>query len=127
MRETLKEIWRRHGMLLAITCAIILMQMVVGVLLWDRLPERMATHFSFHNEPDGWSSRGFAVFGMPLVLLFLHLMCVVLSSTPGNRTDRLSPKVQRLLLFIILAASLLVTVLCYGYALGAPFAIDRIV
>ena len=54
-----------------ITSAVILMQMLVGVLLWNRLPETMATHFDFHNEPNGWSSRTFAVFGMPLVLLGL--------------------------------------------------------
>ena len=114
-------------MLLVLTSAIILLQMLVGVLLWDRLPDPMATHFSFSNEPDGWSSRAFAVFGMPLLLLGLHYMCLLISCMPGNRADYVSPKVRRMLLLIVPAVSLLVTVLCYGYALGAPFAIDRIV
>ena len=114
-------------MLLAITSAVILLQMLVGVLLWNRLPETMATHFDFHNEPNGWSSRTFAVFGMPLVLLGLHWMCILLSGLPGFAKPEASPKLQRLLLLVIPAVSLLVTVLVYGYALGAPFAIDRIV
>lgn len=127
MKENLRKIWREHKMLLALSCAVILMQTVVGVLLWDRLPDTIARHFNFNNEPDGYSSKAFVVFGMPLVLVGLHLMCVVLSCTPGNRTDNLSPKVQRLLLLVVPAVSLLTMTLSYGNALGAPFAIDRMV
>lgn len=127
MKENLKELWRKHRMLLALSCAVILMQMVIGVLLWDRLPDRMATHFGVSNAPDGWSSKAFAVFGMPLVLLGLHLMIAVLGCIPGGRTDRLSPKVQRLFLLVVPAVSVLTMVLSYGYALGASFGINRIV
>ena len=49
MKEQTKKMWREHGMLLGITSAVILMQMLVGVLLWNRLPETIATHFDFHN------------------------------------------------------------------------------
>lgn len=127
MKTNLKEMWREHRMLLVLTSAIILLQMLVGVLLWDRLPDPMATHFNFHNEPDGWSSRPFAVFGMPLLLLGLHFMCLLLSCASNIQMQNVSSRVKSLMLMIIPAVSLLVTVLCYGYALGAPFAIDRIV
>lgn len=127
MKTNLKEMWREHRMLLVLTSAIILLQMLVGVLLWDRLPDPMATHFNFHNEPDGWSSKAFAVFGMPLLLLGLHFMCLMLSCASNIQMQNVSSRVKSLMLLIIPAVSLLVTVLCYGYALGAPFAIDRIV
>lgn len=127
MKTNLKEMWREHRMLLVLTSAIILLQMLVGVLLWDRLPDPMATHFNFHNEPDGWSSKAFAVFGMPLLLLGLHFMCLMLSCASNIQMQNISSRVKSLMLLIIPAVSLLVTVLCYGYALGAPFAINRIV
>ena len=127
MKTNLKEMWREHRMLLVLTSAIILLQMLVGVLLWDRLPDPMATHFNFHNEPDGWSSKAFAVCGMPLLLLGLHFMCLMLSCASNIQMQNISSRVKSLMLLIIPAVSLLVTVLCYGYALGAPFAINRIV
>ena len=127
MKTNLKEMWREHRMLLVLTSAIILLQMLVGVLLWDRLPDPMATHFDFRNEPDGWSSKAFAVFGMPLLLLGLHFMCLMLSCASNIQMQNISSRVKSLMLLIIPAVSLLVTVLCYGYALGAPFAINRIV
>lgn len=127
MKTNLKTMWREHKMLLVLTSAVILLQMLVGVLLWDRLPDPMATHFNFHNEPDGWTSKPFAVFGMPLLLLGLHIMCLLLSCMSNIQMQNVSSRVKSLMLMIVPAASLLVTVLCYGYALGAPFAIDRIV
>ena len=127
MKTNLKEMWREHRMLLVLTSAIILLQMLVGVLLWDRLPDPMATHFNFQGEPDGFTSKPFAVFGMPLLLLGLHFMCLMLSCASNIQMQNISSKVKSLMLLIIPAVSLLVTVLCYGYALGAPFAINRIV
>lgn len=113
-------------MLLVLTSMIILLQTLVGVALWDRLPDPIATHFGFHNEPNGWSSKAFTVFGMPLVLLLLHWVCLMLSCSPNHQMKNYNGKVKYLLLLIIPATSLLVMVLCYGYALGAPFNIARI-
>jgi len=126
MKKNLKALWQEHKMLLVITSAIILLQTLVGVVLWDKLPDPIATHFNFRNEPNGWTSKAFTVFGMPLVLLVLHWICLLVSCSP-NQMKTYSNKIKYLLLFIIPAISLLVMVLCYGYALGAPFDIGRIV
>ena len=127
MKKNLKQLWQEHRMLLVITSAIILLQTLVGVLLWDRLPDQIATHFDFHNQPNGWSSKTFTVFGMPLVMLALHWITLLVSSTKNAQIKNLNGKVKFLFWWIIPSVSLLMTVLCYGYALGAPFDIGRIV
>ena len=126
MKKNMKELWQEHKMLLVLSSCVILMQTVIGVLLWDKLPEQIATHFSFNNEPDGWSSKAFTVFGMPLILLALHWICLLAECTP-NRMSAYSAKIKYLLMFIVPATSLLMMVICYGYALGAAFNIGRIV
>ena len=127
MKKNLSDLWREHKMLLVITSLIILMQTVVGIALWDQLPEQIATHFNFRNEPDGWTSKAFTVFGMPLVLLALHWISLLVSTAPNIQMKNLHSKVKHLFWWIIPATSLLLMVLCYGYALGAPFDIGRIV
>ena len=114
-------------MLLIMTSCIILLQTVVGMALWDRLPDPIATHFDFQNQPNGYSSKAFTVFGMPLILLALHWVCITLSCSPNHMMKNYHGKLRYVLLLIIPATSLLMTVLCYGYALGAPFDIGRIV
>ena len=127
MKKNLSELWREHRMLLVITSCIILLQTLVGAALWDRLPDPIATHFDFHNQPNGWTSKAFTVFGMPLVLLALHWITLMVSSTKYAQIKNLHSKVRFLFWWIIPSVSLLVMVLCYGYALGAPFDIGRIV
>ncbi|MBR4038756.1 MAG: SdpI family protein [Clostridia bacterium] len=127
MKKNLSELWREHKMLLVITSCIILLQTLVGMVLWNRLPDQIATHFDFHNQPDGWTSKAFTVFGMPLVLLALHWITLMVSSTKYAQIKNLHSKVKFLFWWIIPSVSLLVMVLCYGYALGAQLDIGRIV
>ena len=127
MKKNLKQLLKEHKMLLVITSCIILLQTLVGVLIWDRLPDPIATHFNFRNEPDGWTSKAFTVFGMPLVLLALHWITLLVSSAKNAQIKNLNSKVKFLFWWIIPSVSLLMMVLCYGYALGAPFDIGRIV
>lgn len=127
MKKNLSDLWNAHRMLLILTSCIILLQTVIGLALWNQLPEQIATHFGMNNKPDGWSSRAFTVFGMPLVLLFLHWVSILLSCTPGHMLRNTSARVRRMVILIVPATSLLMTVLVYGYALGAPFDIGRIV
>lgn len=125
MNRNIKDLWRAHRMLLIITSAIILLQMLLGAALWDRLPDRIATHFDFSGTPNGWSSKAFTVFGMPLVLLALHWVCILAGCSSEAMTKQTTRKLRPLLLMIIPAVSLLVSVTCYGYALGERLNVTR--
>ena len=57
---------------LLFTSVIILLPIVAGVILWDKLPDSVPVHFGPTGEADGFASRPVAVFVMPLVLLVFH-------------------------------------------------------
>jgi len=42
--------------------------MAMGLAVYDRLPETLPTHWGFNGEVNGWSSRAFVVFGLPLLM-----------------------------------------------------------
>ena len=100
-----------------VTSLVILLPIVAGILLWNQLPDPMPTHFNMHNEPDGWSSKPFAVFGIPLILLALQWVCLVAYRTDPKKRN-IHPTVMGLVLWIIPVMSLLVGALCYLVALG---------
>lgn len=116
---------KKISKLTVITTLITLLPIVLGIALYDRLPDVVATHWNIHNRPDGWSSRAMAVFGIPCIMAALNLVC-------GGATDRLQsegvPKrVLALCRWIIPVLSLiLVPVMLYS-ALGVSFDMDRIV
>lgn len=68
---------RQNKKMLLLTSIITLLPVFIGLFLWNQLPDSVATHFGLDNQPDGYSSKAFAVFGLPLILLAVHLVCVV--------------------------------------------------
>ena len=63
---------KREMLLTSLVC---LLPLFAGAALYPRLPETMATHWDFSGNANGWSSRAATVFGLPLFILALHLVC----------------------------------------------------
>ena len=59
--------WKKYKTTLILTTLISLFPMVIGLLLWNRMPDTIATHFGTNNVPNGWSSKTMAVIGIPSV------------------------------------------------------------
>lgn len=104
---------------------IILLPVIAGLLLWNQLPDPMPTHFNMYNEADGWASKPFAVFGLPLIVLALHVGCV-LGSSFDKRLMEQQNKVFRLVYWICPAVSLLCGGLMYSFALGYTWNVTRV-
>ena len=56
--------WKKYKTTLILTTLISLFPMVIGLLLWNRMPDTIATHFGTNNVPNGWSSKTMAVIGI---------------------------------------------------------------
>ena len=109
---------------LIIASIVTVLPALIGILCWDRLPDVMATHFGINNEADGFSSKAFAVFGLPAVLLaILWLVAFVTSQDP--KRQNISPKMFTLGLWIAPVVSLVIAATMYpvnlGYAVDIPF------
>lgn len=102
---------------LLLTSIVILIPIVVGLLLWDKLPDTIPTHFGMDGEPDGWSSKVFTVFGLPALMLFFHLLCLGITSA-DPKYDNMSDKIFGIVIWICPVISLLVVVASYGSVLG---------
>jgi len=116
---------KKHKFLLLLTSLIVLLPMLVGICLWNRLPESVPTHFDGTGQADGWSSRVFSVFGLPLFVLLLHWICIA-AVMADPKVQNLSAKILYLTLWISPAVSLFAGMSIYGTVLGAPINIARI-
>lgn len=100
-----------------LTSIMIVLPIIIGVLLWEQLPDKIATHFSFDGTPNGWSDKGFAVFGMPLFLLVCQWIAFF-ATMQDPKQKNMSEKLFRLVLWIVPVISWILPVSCYGYELG---------
>ncbi|MBQ9990505.1 MAG: SdpI family protein [Lachnospiraceae bacterium] len=124
MEKKIKQIILNRGQNL-LRILVILIPMAAGIFLWDRLPDQIATHFGIGGEADGWSSRGFTVFGIPLILLVLQLFCAAATLADPKR-EKINEKMMNIVLWIIPATSIMVGVMIYTHALGYPVDIEKI-
>ena len=98
-------------------CIVCLIPLVVGLLLWDKLPDRVPTHFGVNNEVDGWGSKTFAVIGMPFIMLGAELLVAFVTSADPRRRN-INEKVFRLILWLVPVIGMVCCLIPYGIALG---------
>ena len=108
---------KKYKFTIVLTSFLTICPVFAGIFLWNRLPEQVATHFGMGNVPNGWSSRPFAVFGIPLMLLAIHLLCVF-ATMADPRKQNISGKLFHCVVWLVPLISLVVTASVYGYALG---------
>ena len=116
---------KKHMKTIIITSILTIAPMIVGIILWDKLPAEVPTHFGINNEPDGYSSKAFAVFGMPLLMLAMHIVCI-LATKVDPKMKGINDKVFTMVLHIIPAVSLLICAMIYPVALGKEMRVGLI-
>ena len=102
---------------LIITSTVTILPVLIGIICWDRLPDVMATHFGMNNEANGFSSKAFAVFGLPLVLLAVLWVGAFVTAHDPKRQN-ISPKMFSLMLWIAPVISLVAAATIYPVNLG---------
>ena len=108
---------KRYKKTLLLSSAVILLPTLAGLILWNRLPAQMPTHWGLDGSVDGWSGKAFAVIGLPLILLAVHWLCVWGTSLDSGNRDQ-NRKVTGLVLWICPVLSLFTNGIMYAAALN---------
>jgi len=108
---------KKYKWTLILTSVIILLPVLFGIMLWDMLPDVMATHWGVSNEPNGYSSKAMAVLGIPLSMLAMQWFLVLMVELDIKKKNH-GPQMLRLMLWTIPVMTLLVSSVTYSYSLG---------
>lgn len=110
---------------LIITSLIILIPIVIGLILWDKLPDQVPVHWNMSGEVDDYATKTQAVFLMPLVLVAFQWICV-LGTSLDPKKQNINDKMFTLVLWIIPIISLLCNSMVYATALGHKVSVEII-
>ena len=116
---------KRNKWRLLISSIIILLPIFAGLILWNKLPEMLITHWGADGNPDGFMGRGLAVFFMPLFLLAMQWICTWITSRDPKNQDQ-NGKVFGLVLWICPILSLTVNSIMYAVSLGVKLRIETV-
>ena len=116
---------KKNLKILIITSVIILLPIVAGLILWNRLPEQVPIHWNMAGEVDGWSSKSIAVFVAPLIMLAVHLGCaIVTSADPKNENH--SGKMLHIIFWFIPLINTVISAIIYATAMGKDIRVEMI-
>lgn len=102
---------------LIFTSIIILIPILVGLALWDRLPEQVPVHWDINGAVDGYAAKVQAVLAMPLLLVVFQWICAIGTSLDPKKKN-INDKMFTLVLWIIPVTSLVCNSMVYATALG---------
>lgn len=121
----MKDLILRYKKTLILTSVIILLPLLAGLALWDRLPDQMATSFDFAGIANDYSSKEFTVIGLPLFLLVMQWICFFGCSLDPKRRNFSSSKLFSLILWVIPSIGIFLEAGIYGVALGMELNIAK--
>ena len=111
---------------LLITILVCLAPILLGVALWDMLPDTIAIHFDINNNPDNFASKGFVVFVMPSLMVLLQAFCCVVNDINAYKHGE-RVKFERAVKWIIPVVTVILQFVTLGYAMGWAIDIRRVV
>jgi uncharacterized membrane protein len=106
--------WKR----IALPTIVTLLPVILGIVLYPKLPETIAVHWGNNNEPDGWVSKNMAVFGLPVLMALLQFVLCILSDVMDKEGK---PKLEKITLWVIPFTSLIVYSMTMYIAMGNSF------
>lgn len=108
---------KQHKGTMILTTVVMLLPVLVGLILWNRLPEQVPLHWNVAGEVDGWGSREMLVFYLPLLLIGLQwLAAFVTGLDPKNKGQTV--KAMGLALWSCPLILLVLSTFCYVNAMG---------
>lgn len=111
---------KQHKKTLVITSVITLLPILIGLLLWNQLPDTFATHWGSDGQPNGWMRKPAAIFVMPLFIFTVHWLSIVVTAHDPKNKDK-NHKMIKFSFWICPILSVIMCAVVYGTALGAQF------
>lgn len=109
-----------------ITTIITLLPILIGLILWNKLPDQLPTHWGMNGAVDGWSSKVQAVFVMPCILAAAQIFVMVMMAIDPKK-KHIHRKPMLASLWIIPVMSVVLNAATYMIALGRKINITVII
>lgn len=103
--------------MLIITCIVCLLPILIGIAVWEDIPDTVAIHFDIHNRPDNYAPKAFAVFGLPLLMVVLQMICCFINDFNAKQHGE-RKKFEMITKWIIPIMSAVLYIITIGYSLG---------
>lgn len=120
----MKSIFKSRSFIIQL--AVCLLPFVIGAAFYSRMPDMVATHFDYNFQPDDYSSREFALFGIPAAMVLLFVLCAaMLEADPKKRG--MDSRLKAITRWFIPILSVVMQCITISYALDSSLRFIRFI
>ncbi len=114
----------RKTLILSVT--ICLLPMILGAILYNKLPEQMPIHFTINDVPDNYAHKNFVLFGIPLITAIIQAICLIVVNIKLNKlkTEE-KPKILKIMEWFIPIVTVLIYVIMIEVPLGSTVYVGK--
>jgi len=109
-----------------ITSIVCLIPFFISLIFYNSLPDKVATHFDFNGLPNGYSSKMFAAFGLPAIMLIINIILNFFIDNDPRKAN-VSKTIKTISKWIIPVISIIMQSITMIYAVGKNINISMFV
>jgi len=113
----MKKWLTEHKKAIFLSTVMTLLPILIGCILWNQLPASMTIHWNAVGTEDGFAGKAFAVFGIPVILAALNLLCIVFTAADPKQREQ-NKKALAIIFWIMPIISLAVCSVMYSVSMG---------
>lgn len=100
-----------------ISVALCLIPFVLSAVFYNKMPDMVATHFGFDNQPDNYSPKWLAAFLIPLIMLAVNLI-VWFAINAEPKQYGINKHIKRVILWMIPILSVFIQCIMITYSVS---------
>lgn len=102
--------------ILVITCIACLLPIILGLIFYNDLPDKVAIHFDVYGNPDNYFPKIVVVFLVPVFMMIVQAICCILSDL-SDKNPEANKKAVGVFKWIIPILSILLYVVTLMYSM----------
>lgn len=109
-----------------ITCGVCLLPMLIGMMIYNKLPDQIPIHWNIAGEIDNYASKAIFVFLLPILMVGIQLLCLFMMHA-DPKYKNYSVKMTKIVIWIIPLMTMLLGLITYAIVFGYDVSVNVVI
>lgn len=110
---------------LMLTVLMCLLPVILGIVVYNRLPEQIPIHFTVNDIADNYAPKNFAIFGIPIIMSMVQAMCLLFTMKISKLKNSQKPKIVKIMEWFIPIITVLMYIIMIEVPLGSTVYVGK--
>ena len=110
---------------LILSVVICLLPIILGMALYNKLPEQMPIHFTINDKVDNYAPKNFALFGIPVIMAIVQSICMIATIKVNKLNNSEKPKILKIMEWFIPIMTVLLYIIMVEVPLGSTVYVGK--